>query len=82
MILGVRMVATSQMKTEYSFRLEQAKELATRIKKEPLAQIEAEAAYHHWIPVASYYLPITTFNKKQTDKLMSPIYQILLPPLG
>ena len=64
-ILGVGMAATAQMKTEYAYRLEQARVLAARITKAPLARIEAEAAYRHWIPVASYCLPITTFTKKK-----------------
>jgi len=81
-ILGVRMSVTAQMKTEYTYRLSQSQDLAARIKKAPLSRIEAEAAYRHWIPVASYCLPITTFTDKQTAKLMSPIYQALLPSLG
>ena len=59
-ILGVRMSVTAQMKTEYTYRLSHSQDLAARIKKAPLSRIEAEAAYRHWIPVASYCLPITT----------------------
>ena len=81
-ILGVRMAVTAQMKTEYTYRLSQSQEIAARIKKVPLSRIEAEAAYRHWIPVASYCLPITTFTTKQPEKLMSPIYQAVLPSLG
>ena len=81
-ILGVRMAATAQMTTEYAYRLEQARALASRIRRAPLRRCEAEGAYRHWIPIASYCLPITTFTPKQAANLMSPVYQALLPPLG
>ena len=76
------MAVTAQMKTELTYRLSQSQELDAIIKKAPLSRIEAEAAYHHWIPVTSYCLPITMFTTKQTEKLMIPIYQTLLPLQG
>ena len=81
-ILGVRMAVTAQMKTEYMYRLQQSQELAARIKKAPLSRIETEVVYRHWVPVASYCLPITTFTDKQAERIMSPIYQAVLPSLG
>ena len=67
-ILGVRMSATEKMKIEFDFRLVQARELAVHIRRAPLARIEAEAEYRHWIPIASYCLPITIFDIKQANK--------------
>ena len=81
-ILGVRTSITAQIKTEYTYRLQQSQELAARIRKAPLSRIEAEVAYRHWIPVASYCLPITTFTDKQAKRIMGPIYQAVLPSLG
>ena len=63
-ILEVRMAATAQMTTEYAYRLAQARELASRIRRAPLRRCEAEGAYRYWIPIASYCLPITTFTPK------------------
>ena len=76
------MVVPAKMKTEFEYRLIQARELAARIKKALLSQIEAEGTYRYWIPVVLYCIPITTCTTKKSEKLMSPIYQALLPPLG
>ena len=68
-ILDVRMSATSQMTTEHAFRLEQATELASRIRRVPLLRIEAEATYRHYIHISSYFLLITTFRPKRAKNL-------------
>ena len=81
-IIGARMVATAQMKIEYKYRLEQAIEIVSKIHRAPLLRIEAEAIYRHWVTISSYFLPVTTLTLKKVTKLMSPVYQSILPPLG
>ena len=66
-ILGVIMAITGQMTTEHAYRLEQSRALAARIRRAPLLCIEAEAAYRHWVHIASYCIPITTFTIKQCE---------------
>ena len=43
--LDVHMLATAQMTTKHAYHLEQANELASRIRCAPLLRIEAEAIY-------------------------------------
>lgn len=68
--------------TEFEFRLEQACELAARIHRVPLTQLEIDIVYRHWISITSYCLPITTFDIKQANTLTSPVYQAMLLPMG
>ena len=81
-ILGIRMAAKAQMKTEYAYQIEKTIELALRVHRAPLLLVEVEAIYRHWIPISLYCLPITTFTPKQAAKLMILVYQLILTSLG
>lgn len=61
-MLGVRIPAAAQMKTNFEFRPIQPRELAARILRASLIQTEAEALYRHVIPITSYCLPIVIFD--------------------
>jgi hypothetical protein len=82
-LLGVTAAANGTFKQDYEIRLEKSRELASRLLIAPLEiALTWQAYYCRWKPAITYGLPITTFSRKECQKIQSPFYGVLLPKLG
>ena len=68
---------------ELIWRLREVRTLAKNVSQSPLSRQDAEVVYRErWIPGIGYCLPVTQFDDKQCEKLMTPFYAAMLPKMG
>ena len=82
-VLGIRLPMTGNMKQEYDYRLQQVKQLATKIRNAPLSTMDIYLAYSsRYRPMIKYPLGVTLFSDKQCHTIQKKFIFELLPKLS
>ena len=81
--LGIYLAPDGNMKEQFKASHDRAKRIRVIIASSPITRAEAAVFYHSRVMGwARYYLPITTFSKKQCQQIQSQVHQALLPKVG
>ena len=81
--LGILLAPDGNMKDQLRECIDRSKRIKAIISLSPITRQEASVFYHsRCMGWARYFLPITTFSKKQCHLIQSKMYQALLPKLG
>jgi len=81
--LGVRIAADGNMKGELKYLIERSCEWADNLSKAYLHRSEAALALLTTISRTwAYPLPCTSFSYEECEKIMLPVYKVILPKMG
>ena len=81
--LGFLLAPTGTQTPEFNSRLQQMRDIASKIKHSFLRQHEAYLAYiTRVIPSVTYPFALTSFTVTQCKKLSATIEQVILPKMG